>query len=306
MEATMRQVEAGAMDARVGGVSSGDEIGRLARHLDRLLGVIDENTRELRRWNAELDAKVAQRTLALEERTRALEDAQQQLVRSEKLATVGQLTASIAHEVNNPIAVIQGNLDLMRELLGPQGQARVAPELHLVDEQIERMRLVVTQLLQFARPAEYAGYVEALEPARALDDCMVLVNHLLAKSGITVRRDNQATRTVAINRQELQQVLVNLLVNAIHAMEAGGSLLLTTRDAGSDGVNIAVADTGPGLAPETLALLFQPFFTAKKGGTGLGLWISRGIVERYGGDIVAANREGGGAVFTVRLKVGAA
>ncbi|MDP1899888.1 MAG: cache domain-containing protein [Rubrivivax sp.] len=306
MEATMQQVEGGAMDARVGAVASGDEIGRLARHLDRLLGVVDEHTRELRRWNAELDAKVAQRTLALEERTRALEEAQQQLVRSEKLATVGQLTASIAHEVNNPIAVIQGNLDLMRELLGPQGQACVASEFKLVDEQIERMRLVVTQLLQFARPTEYAGYVEALDPTRALDEGLVLVDHLLARTGIQVQRDGQATRSVAINRQELQQVLVNLLVNALHAMGQGGTLRLSTRDAGADGVEIAVADTGPGLAPETLARLFQPFFTAKKGGTGLGLWISRGIVERYGGDIVAANREGGGAVFTVRLKTGAA
>jgi signal transduction histidine kinase len=111
MAATMQRVEAGALDARVGRVDSADEIGRLAGHLDHLLGVIDDNTRELRRWNAELDAKVA-------ERTRALEDAQAQLVRNEKLAAVGQLTASIAHEINNPIAVIQGNLDLLRELLG--------------------------------------------------------------------------------------------------------------------------------------------------------------------------------------------
>jgi signal transduction histidine kinase len=306
MEATMREVEAGAMDARVGPVPNADEIGRLAQHLDHLLEVVEGHTRELQRWNAELDAKVAQRTLALEERTHALQAAQQQLVRSEKLATVGQLTASIAHEVNNPIAVIQGNLDLMRELLGPAGQARVAPELRLVDEQIERMRLIVTQLLQFARPAEYAGYVEAVDTARALDDCLVLVNHLLARTGIRVQRDARATRSVAINRQELQQVLVNLLVNAIHAMGSGGTLALATRDVGEDEVAISVADSGPGMAPETLRQLFQPFVSGKKDGTGLGLWISRGIVERYGGDILAANGARGGAVFTVRLKSGTA
>jgi signal transduction histidine kinase len=289
MEATMQCAEGGDLDARVGAVDSGDEIGRLAQHLDRLLTAIASHTREL-------DAKVAERTLALQ-------TAQQQLVRSEKLATVGQLTASIAHEVNNPIAVIQGNLDLLRELLGPQATARVAPELALVDAQIERMRLIVTQLLQFARPTEFAGYVELLEPARVVDDCLVLVDHLLASTQITVKRELQATRTVAINRQELQQVLVNLLVNAIHAMEGGGTLVLGTRDAGPDAVEISVADTGPGLAPELLAQLFQPFVTRKKEGTGLGLWISRGIVERYGGDITAANRQPGGAVFTVRLKV---
>ena len=289
MEATMQRVESGALDARVGRLDSQDEIGRLAAHLDHLLGVIADNTRQL-------DAKVA-------ERTRALEDAQQQLVKSEKLATVGQLTASIAHEVNNPIAVIQGNLDLMRELLGPQGSAKVAHELKLVDEQIERMRLIVTRLLQFARPADFAGYVEAVDPAQALEDCLVLAGHQIARVGIQVQRDYRATRQPAINRQELQQVLVNLLVNAVHAMPEGGTLSLGTRDVGEDGVEIEVADSGHGLSDELLARLFQPFVTRRPDGTGLGLWISRGLVERYGGDIRAANRGGrqAGAVFTVVL-----
>ena len=296
MEATMRSVQAGTLDARVGPVASGDEIGRLAGHLDHLLDAVGEKTHELQRWNAELDAKVA-------ERTRELEQTQQQLVKSEKLATVGQLTASIAHEVNNPIAVIQGNLDLMRELLGAEAAARVAPELTLVDAQIERMRLIVTQLLQFARPAEYAGYVDSVDVSRLIDESLVLVQHLLAKTRIEVRRDFRATRAVAINRQELQQVFVNLLVNAIHAMPEGGRLELSTFDAGTE-VWCEVADTGPGLAPELLAQLFQPFTTRKKEGTGLGLWISRGIVERYGGDIRAGNRGDGvqGARFVVVLK----
>ena len=288
MEATMQRVEGGALDARVGPVDSGDEIGRLAGHLDRLLAVIAENTRGL-------DEKVA-------ERTRALEAAQQQLVRSEKLATVGQLTASIAHEVNNPIAVIQGNLDLLRELLGAEASAKVGAELRLVDEQIERMRLIVTQLLQFARPTEYAGYVEAVDTARALEDCLVLAGHQIARTGIAVQRDYRAQRQPALNRHELQQVLVNLMVNALHAMPQGGVLALATRDAGDDDVEIEVADTGSGLSEELLARLFQPFVTRRPDGTGLGLWISRGLVERYGGDIRAANRAGGGAVFTVVLK----
>ena len=296
MAATMQRVEGGALDARVGAVASRDELGRLAAHLDHLLSVIDGNTRELRRWNAELDAKVA-------ERTRALEDAQAHLVRNEKLAAVGQLTASIAHEINNPIAVIQGNLDLLRELLGAHA-APAAAELKLIDEQIERMRLIVTQLLQFARPTEFAGYVDSVAPARVVDDCLVLTGHLLARTRIEVRRNFSATRAVSINRQELQQVLVNLLVNAIHAMPGGGTLELAVQDAEDGAVHLVVADTGPGLPPELLAQLFQPFVTRKRDGTGLGLWISRSLVERYGGDITAANRGGGGsgAVFTVRLR----
>ena len=290
MDATMRRVEGGALDARVGEMRRDDEIGRLAHHLDELLAT-------LQRWNTELDRKVA-------ERTQQLEDTQAQLVRSEKLATVGQLTASIAHEVNNPIAVIQGNLDMVRELLPPGAAASVGTELRLVDEQIERMRLIVTRLLQFARPNDFAGYVETLDPVPVLEDSLVLVQHLLARSGITVQRALQPTRAVDANRQELQQVLVNLLVNAVQAMPGGGTLGLASRD--EDGwVALTVTDTGAGVPPALLPQLFQPFVTRKTEGTGLGLWISRSIVERYGGTVVAANRpqdQGGGAVFSVRLR----
>ena len=299
MEATMLCVEGGDLAARVGAVDSADEIGRLAQHLDELLATIDDNTRRLTHWNAELDAKVA-------ERTQELQTAQRQLVQAEKLATVGQLTASIAHEVNNPIAVIQGNLDLLRELLGSEAAARVAPELKLVDAQIERMRLIVTRLLQFARPTEFAGYVEAVDPNRALADCLVLAGHQITRAGVVVKRELHATRQPAINPQELQQVLVNLLVNALHAMPGGGTLKLATADSGEGdeaAVHITVQDSGPGLAPDLLAQLFQPFVTRRKEGTGLGLWISRQIVERYGGELSAANAPDGGAAFTVRLKV---
>ncbi len=289
MDATMRRIEDGALDARVGPIDSGDELGRLAGHLDEVLAT-------LQRWNAELDAKVA-------ERTQQLADAQAQLVRSEKMATIGQLTASIAHEVNNPIAVIQGNLDVLRTRLPAPVAAGARVEFRLIDQQIDRMRLIVTQLLQFARPGEFAGYVESVSPRQVVEDCLVLVDHQLSLTKVSVERDLVPTPTVAMNRQELQQVLVNLFVNAMHAMPAGGTLTLSTglRDGM---VEIGVADTGAGLAPELLGQLFQPFMTRKKDGTGLGLWISRGIVERYGGDVQAANRKDGirGALFTVLLR----
>jgi signal transduction histidine kinase len=298
MAATMRRVEEGELQARVGGTGRHDEIGQLAGHLDHLLDTIDDKTRALQRWNAELDAKVS-------ERTQELEAAQGQLVRSEKLATVGQLTASIAHEVNNPIAVIQGNLDLMRELLGPDA-SKVRAEMKLVDEQIERMRLIVTQLLQYARPTEFAGYVEALDPNRLVEESLVLAGHQLSSSGITVQQDLRATRQPAVNRGEMQQVMVNLLVNAIQAMPHGGTLTLRSRDladAAGPAVQWSVQDTGPGLSPELLSELFKPFVTRRKDGTGLGLWISRNLVERYGGTLQASVRTDGvsGAVFTVRL-----
>jgi len=295
MTHTMQLVEAGDLAARTQVADGRDELGRLAAHFDRLLDTIDDNTRALQQSHDELDRKVV-------ERTRELQSAQSQLIKSEKLAAIGQLTAGIAHEVNNPIAVIQGNLDLVRETLGRKAD-RVKTELKLIDEQVERIRLIVTRLLQYARPGEYAGYVEPVDTAQAIADSLVLVQHLLSRASIDVQRDLRATRLALINRQELQQVLINGLVNAIQAMPGGGTLTLASRDSGDAQVEIDIADTGPGFKADTESERFRPFVTTKKEGTGLGLWISRSLVERYGGDIRATNRTDGviGALLTVVL-----
>jgi len=307
MNQTMQRVEDGDTGARVGLVTARDEIGALAGHLDELLDVIDEKTRALQRWAEELDAKVVERTQELAQSNASLQQAQQQLVKSEKLAAIGQLTASVAHEINNPIAVIQGNLDLMRETLGAQATP-VRAELTLLDQQVERMRLIVTQLLQYARPTEYAGYVEAVDVNQTLENSLVLVAHLLARTRIEVERDLQATARAGVNRQELQQVVINLMINALQAMPEGGRLRLRTRNRedGKTGVLLEISDSGPGLSERVKERLFRPFFTTKNDGNGLGLWISVGLVERYGGSIEGVNRrelgeEADGAVFRVWL-----
>jgi signal transduction histidine kinase len=314
MNSTMQRVEYGDTAARVGLVTARDELGALANHLDELLDVIDDKTRTLQRWGEELDAKVAERTRELSLSNQSLQQAQAQLVKSEKLAAIGQLTASVAHEINNPIAVMQGNLDLVREILGAHATP-VRAELQLMDQQVDRMRLIVTQLLQYARPNDYAGYVEAVDVNATLTSSLVLVEHLLARTKIVVQRQLNASQRVPINRQELQQVLINLMINAIQAMPDGGTLTLRTSDRadglGRPGVLAEVCDTGYGLSDAIRERLFSPFFTTKNDGNGLGLWISVGLVERYGGAIQAGNRcDGGedsaGAVFGVWLPCEAA
>jgi two-component system NtrC family sensor kinase len=293
MNRTMSAVEGGDAAARVGETGSRDEIGALARHLDQLLDALHAQSDALRALNAELDRKVV-------ERTAALESARKRLAMSEKLAAIGQLTAGVAHEINNPIAVMQGNLDLMRAELGP-ALAPVAEEVRLLDEQISRVRVIVGKLLQFARPGEYAGYIEDVDPSALLGDCLVLVRHMLARGAVEVRQDFHATRTARIARTELQQVFINLLVNAIHAMPDGGTLTLATADT-DDGVVVTVGDTGVGIREEDLGRIFDPFFTTRKReGTGLGLAISYAILERYGATIDVASEPGRGATFTVRL-----
>jgi two-component system, NtrC family, sensor kinase len=295
MDATISAVERGDTQVRTGSVAGGEEIARLAGHLDTLLDTVAAREAELTQLNAELDQKVVERTAELRE-------AQRQLVRSEKLAAIGQLTAGVAHEINNPIAVMQGNLDLLRELLGPSADV-VSTEVRLLDEQINRVRVIVTKLLQYARPGEFSGYVEDVDAGAVLADTLPLVQHQARKSGVDIRFDTQATTAVRINRDELQQVLVNLMVNALHAMPDGGTLTLATRDCPAPpGVDILVRDTGHGIAPENLGRVFDPFFTTKRSeGTGLGLSVSLGLIERYGGTITVDSAPGEGTCFTVHL-----
>ncbi|MGH8750480.1 MAG: sensor histidine kinase, partial [Burkholderiales bacterium] len=262
---------------------------------------LQQRNQELKRWADELDVKVAERTAELEQANQNLRAAQKQLVMSEKLAAIGQLTAGVAHEINNPIAVIQGNMDVLKDALGEAAQP-VLQEIRLIDEQVNRIRLIVTKLLQFARPSEFAGYVEQVEVNGTLGDCLVLVRHLLTKGNIQVGHNYQSKRQVGINRNELQQVLINLIVNAIHAMPQGGTLTLKTRDWENKGVAITVQDSGHGIRAQDLSRIFDPFYTTKKQqGTGLGLSISYALVERYGGNITVESSYGKGAEFSVWL-----
>ncbi|OYD55656.1 two-component sensor histidine kinase [Thauera propionica] len=305
MHATIGSIEAGDATARVGHIDSRDELGRLATEFDRLLDSQAAQRAELQSLNAALDRKVAERTADLAAANEELRAAQRQLVMREKLAAIGELTAGVAHEISNPTAVIQGNLDLMREELGAAAQP-VANEMRLIHEQVNRIRVIVTKLLQFARPDEFAGYVEAVDVNPAVADCLVLTRQHLARADVKVVQQLQARERVQINLQELQQVLINLIVNAVQAMPGGGALTLATadRDPATDarGVRITVRDTGSGIRGEDMARIFDPFFTTKKRqGTGLGLSISHTLVERYGGRIEVDSTPGLGTAFTVSL-----
>jgi two-component system NtrC family sensor kinase len=306
MHTTMHAIERGDADARVGEVETEDELGVVAAHFDQLLDRLQAQAESLKRWGDSLDAKVAERTAELEQAVADLRAAQSQLVMNEKMAAIGQLTAGVAHEINNPIAVIQGNLDVLRDILGPAA-APVAPEIRLIHEQVHRIRLIVTKLLQFARPQDYVGYLEPVAPAPLIQDSLVLVGHLLKKGNIAIEQHLDSTRNVLCNRNELQQVLINLMVNAIQAMPDGGVLTLAAEDWDEAdmpiGLRLAVTDSGPGISDEDRERLFKPFFTAgKPGGTGLGLWVSQSLVERYGGKITVDSAPARGTRFAVWLR----
>ena len=304
MTNTIAQVESGDFSARTNLDTVRDEITLVADHLDDLLDQVQERDKRLRAWNDELNARVDARTSELREANRALEETTKQLIMSEKLAAIGEITAGVAHEINNPVAVLQGNLDVLRDLLGEHAKLGDT-EFRLIDEQVNRINLIVTKLLQFAKPEEYAGFVERHSVAQVIEDCMPLIAHLLGRAEIEVVRDHQSTRLVLMNRTELQQVLVNLMVNALHAMPERGTLTLIDVDEtrrGKPGVRITVRDTGIGMKPDVLNRIFDPFYTTKRReGTGLGLSITKTLIDRQSGFLDVTSTPGKGTEFTIWL-----
>jgi signal transduction histidine kinase/Pyruvate/2-oxoacid:ferredoxin oxidoreductase delta subunit len=230
-----------------------------------------------------------------------LANAQEALVRSEKLASMGQLAAGIAHEVNNPLGVVIMYAHFLMEQLGERAEFR--DDLTMVVEQADRCKKIVAGLLDFARQSK-VEHLRVHIPelvAKALRSVPPPVNVILdAESRL-------ADPTAEVDPDQLTQVLVNLVTNAYAAMPDGGMVRVVT-DGDADRVSVAVTDTGVGIPPEHFPKLFEPFFTTKKGGkgTGLGLAVSYGIVKMHRGDIkVSSNTDPAkgptGTVFTVSL-----
>jgi len=306
--AVVRDIRKGE-DKRVGDLAKDDEIGELAVQFDETLNLLTLRNEEIHQAAERLESKVDERTRELkvknehlEETIAQLEAARQQLVSAEKLAALGELTAGVAHEINNPIAVIQGNMDVLRQELGADVD-RVQDEVDLILEQIERIHAIVDKLLRYSRPSQYGTELQEVNPNRLMDETLVLVAHEIAAKGLSIDTEYRATNTITINGQELQQVLVNLLVNAAHASSTGGRIAVDTRDCdGGRGVAIRVSDNGVGITAEHLPRIFDPFFTTKRvGGTGLGLSVSYGLLRRYGGDIKVTSEFGRGTTFEVLL-----
>lgn len=300
MTRTIDLVEAGDMTARNRADAEDGEIAQVALHFDTLLNRLQERDRELREWAESLEQRVEQRTSELQAANVRLEQATERLIISEKLAAVGEITASVAHEINNPVAVIQGNLELARANLG-QAAEKAAEEFRLIDDQVYRIGVIVSKLLQFARPEEYSGADTLIDPSEVTRDCIVLTRHQIQAAGVACEVATQSRTRVRMSRTELQQVVVNLILNAVHAMPHGGMLKVVTFDR-SDDVCLSVEDSGHGMDPDTLARVFDPFFTTKQArGTGLGLSISRQIVTQAGGHISAQSTLGRGSRFIVTL-----
>jgi two-component system NtrC family sensor kinase len=234
-----------------------------------------------------------------------LEVHQEQLVQSRKIAAVGTLTSGIAHELNNPINNIVLTAEALKEDFPHLGQEEALGLIHDILVQSERASEIVKGLLDFSR-SEHPEF-ERLSISAVVHDTLKLVRNQLALSGIQVEEEYPpGLPAIHGDRKSLQQVFLNLFINAIQAMLEGGTLAIRAYPS-EDGhwLKVEVRDTGVGIDPQHLPRIFDPFYTTKQvgRGTGLGLSVTYGIVEKHGGHIEVQSRKGKGSTFTVILPV---
>ena len=297
------QLAAGDFGVRVP-EDSADELGDLARAWNQMAADLGAAHSELAAWGRRLEERV-------EEKTRELERTHLNLLRIEKMASLGKLAASVAHELNNPLAGIATYARLLRRRAhegatdGPADKPAQDLDriLKLVEEEALRCGDIVRNLLLFSRspgalfaPAELAPITER---------CVLLVHHQAELSGIEIAVDLPADLpAVECDSSQIQQALLALIINALEATPENGRVTIAAAPAGAgDGIRITVSDTGRGIPPGQLEHVFEPFFTTKEQGTGvgLGLAIVYGIIERHHGRIRVDSPPGGGAVFTIDL-----
>jgi signal transduction histidine kinase len=288
----IRQLEAGAVRLAHGDfeqrieVHSGDE-------LEDLAGAFNSMTQRLREMYGDLARQVNERS--------------RQLVRSERLASVGFLAAGVAHEINNPLASIAFCSEALEHRLAsvlagnPDNSEVVTKYLKMIQQEAFRCKAITQRLLEFSRGGERRR--EPIDLAEIIQSVIEMVQHLQNCKGKHIVFDNPGRLVASVNGQEIKSVVLNLVVNALDSMDDGGTLTIAL--AQRDGMaEIVFRDTGCGMPPEVLENIFEPFFTRSRTGkgTGLGLSISHRIISQHGGEIEATSRGlNQGSTFTARL-----
>ncbi|GLS82154.1 sensor histidine kinase [Paraferrimonas haliotis] len=293
------------------GLTQQNELVSLARQFDAMLDQLQQRNLQIQQAAEQLEMKVAERTESLQERTAELQrnvqllnDTRAQLVTNEKLTALGELTAGIAHEINNPSAVILGNMELIKLELGDNVES-VEEEINTVIEQVNRISAIIRNLLQYSRPGEFNAPLELAPVNPLLEQTIILARHSIQSKQLVINSELNATHSIQMNPSQLQQVLINLVINAAHASSEQGHIWIRSKDwrdaKGELGVQIEVEDSGKGMSDDLMRRIFDPFFTTRPEGTGLGLSLSYGLVGRIGGNIQVESSLGKGSKFTVSL-----
>jgi len=281
-------------------VHSRGEFEDLATSFNNMSHQLRDAQQEINAWTRTLEARV-------DEKTRQLKGAQEEMLRVERMASIGKLAAVVAHEINNPLAGILTYAKLLKKRLsrGGDGNQENIAMLDLVESESRRCGEIVKNMMTFARPTSMNR--EPADLNAIIDRCLRLVQHQLKLKNIELHQElAQDLPRVRCDPGQIEQVILALVMNAIDAMPNGGNLTLGSRIlADSPDVQVEVRDDGVGMPKEVLANMFEPFFTTKEHGRGLGLGlaISRNIVERHQGKIAIISEPGHGTAFTITLPV---
>lgn len=293
MAAATRSISAGRFDEEVH-TESQDEIGLLAASFNAMLKSLRQMKGDLEEWGRTLEEKVRRRT-------EELVAMQARVAQAERLASLGKLAAGVAHEVNNPLGGILSLTALTLEDMKKDDPDR--ENLEEVLKQTERCRDIVKGLLDFSRQSEVK--TELVDLNKILEATLSLIGRQALFFNVTVVKDlDPRLPSVMADTSQLQQVFMNILINAVQAMEERGAITITTRPSSSDNfVDVRISDTGCGIPQEKIDRIFDPFFTTKESGhgTGLGLAIAYGIITKHGGTISVDSEVGKGSTFTIRL-----
>ena len=277
-------------------VGSDDEIGVLARSFNDMGRTLSATLKQRDDLLQNLERQVIDRTMALSR-------AQEQLIQTEKLSSLGKLSASIAHEINNPLAGILTTSKLLQRIVSDEGHAtpeRMIKPLKLIEREANRCTAIVRNLLGFARerPLELA----AVDVNAALEEGLFLITNQTALQNIAIERDLEPLPAIDADFGQVRQAFANILINACDAMPKGGALRVRTRaDRRAGTVRIEIADTGVGIPKDQLSKVMDPFFTTKDKGTGLGLSVVYGIVKRHGGRVDIESQPGIGTTIAIVL-----
>jgi len=302
------------LNRRIGdlGLCKDHELAIFGQQFDSMLDQLQQRNDLIKRASQELEDKVHSRTQSLHDKTQELEQyikllnqTRSKLVMSEKLAALGELTAGIAHEINNPTAVILGNVELLQLELGDDSQ-RVSEELEAIHEQIDRIRNITRSLLQYSRQGGVQDEVTWQHLNLIVKESLTLVRSGTKSANVQIESQLDAKCCVEVNRHQLLQVLVNLQMNGVHAMDDKGLLKIKTEDWCDDNDNVIgaavhISDHGCGISEDNLARIFNPFFTTRRSGTGLGLSVSQSIISEVGGKITVQSDLGVGSTFSIYL-----
>ena len=226
---------------------------------------------------------------------RDLQDSFEQIKRADRLSAIGQLSASLAHEIRNPLASIDGAANLIES---PQTSEEMrSGSLAIIRKEIQRLNRLLTNLLDFARPRK--PEFQPAEPGRLFDAIISLADHSAQQKGITIRKDvPPSVPPFECDPEQMKQVILNLAINAVQAMAEPGEIVLSARQKESS-VMISVRDQGPGIREEDIDKIFNPFFTTKDAGTGLGLSVVHQIVNQHGGTVTAERNPDRGMTFSL-------